>query len=435
MSLETISCPKCDHKFPASHAFTSEIERKISEAKKADEQKYSKLQAERDRVAKEKIDQKEKELEQIKLQRASEQKTFDEKNRQIDEMVEDRAKELAIQREKMLRAKVQEEFKLDIEDRETQILEQKTKLDEFRTNLLQLQADKRALEEQNKDRELLNQKKLVESAKELEHSIREKVNEEYSLKESEYKRQINDINNKLTEAQRRAEQKSQQAQGEVLEAELESQLKSAFRDDIIEEVAKGVAGADVHQTIFHTGAERGLIIWETKNAKNWSNDWITKLKDDQRREGADAAILVTQTPPKSGKRISEINGVWVCDLQSATIVGQLLRKTITDVHRERSLAVGKGSEMEHVYDLVTGPAFKQYVETIVETFQSMQDTLNKEQVSTMKNWKVRGEQIKRLTNNTIEMYGSLQAIAGKQLPSVSALELADESVSEEEITL
>jgi hypothetical protein len=47
------------------------------------------------------------------------------------------------------------------------------------------------------------------------------------------------LQRKVEELQRKLQQGSQQLQGEVLELELESQLRSRFPHDIIEPVAKG----------------------------------------------------------------------------------------------------------------------------------------------------------------------------------------------------
>jgi hypothetical protein len=57
-------------------------------------------------------------------------------------------------------------------------------------------------------------------------------------------------------------------QGEVLELELEAALKSAFPSDIIKEVAKGVKGADVVQTIVSpSGRPCDSLVWELKRTK------------------------------------------------------------------------------------------------------------------------------------------------------------------------
>ncbi|MGL1260134.1 DUF2130 domain-containing protein, partial [Vibrio parahaemolyticus] len=70
-----------------------------------------------------------------------------------------------------------------------------------------------------------------------------------------------------------------QLQGEVQELLLEEILKQTFPFDKIEEVGKGVRGADCIQIVRNgTGTEVGKIIYESKRTKDFSQDWIEKLK-------------------------------------------------------------------------------------------------------------------------------------------------------------
>ena len=75
-----------------------------------------------------------------------------------------------------------------------------------------------------------------------------------------------------------------------------------------------------------------------------------------------------------------------------------------------------------VYDYLTGPRFKQRVEAIVEAFSSMQEDLDKERKAITKQWSKRQEQIERVMNATVGMYGDLQGIAGKSLQEIEGLE-------------
>ena len=87
-----------------------------------------------------------------------------------------------------------------------------------------------------------------------------------------------------------------QLQGEVQELLLEELLQSTFPFDKIEEVGKGVRGADCIQIVHNKfGAEAGRIIYESKNTKDFNNDWIEKLKKDMRSNGYNVAVIVTKT--------------------------------------------------------------------------------------------------------------------------------------------
>jgi hypothetical protein len=46
------------------------------------------------------------------------------------------------------------------------------------------------------------------------------------------------------------------------------------------------------------GQPAGIILWETKRTRGWSDGWLAKLRDDQRRSGADVALIVSKALPK-----------------------------------------------------------------------------------------------------------------------------------------
>jgi hypothetical protein len=68
---------------------------------------------------------------------------------------------------------------------------------------------------------------------------------------------------------------------EVLELELEEVLRGRFPTDLIEPVGKGELGADVVQQVNGSiGQPAGIILWESKRTKAWSDGWLGKLRDD-----------------------------------------------------------------------------------------------------------------------------------------------------------
>ena len=69
------------------------------------------------------------------------------------------------------------------------------------------------------------------------------------------------------------------------------------------------------------------------------------------------------------------------------------------------------------------PRFRQRVEAIVEAFSTMQEDLDKEKKAITKQWAKREEQIARVMQSTVGMYGDLQGIAGKSLQEIEGIEL------------
>ena len=75
-----------------------------------------------------------------------------------------------------------------------------------------------------------------------------------------------------------------------------------------------------------------------------------------------------------------------------------------------------------VYGYLTGPRFRQRVQAIVEAFSSMKEDLDREKKAITRQWAKREEQIDRVMQATVGMYGDLQGIAGKTLQEIEGLE-------------
>lgn len=64
-------------------------------------------------------------------------------------------------------------------------------------------------------------------------------------------------------------------------------LQAEFIFDVISDVEKGIKGADIIQEVRNEyGQSVGVIAWESKNTKAWSDSWVDKLKEDRLRVNA-----------------------------------------------------------------------------------------------------------------------------------------------------
>jgi hypothetical protein len=235
---------------------------------------------------------------------------------------------------------------------------------------------------------------------------------------------ITSMQKQIEELKRRAEQGSQQLQGEVQELELESLLSGKFPLDQIQPVAKGEYGGDVLQLVTSPlGQACGTILWESKRTKNWSDGWLVKLREDQRQAKAELAVIVSQALPKDVDTFDLVQGVWVTHPKEALPLAMALRQGLMEVAAAKQATVGQQTKMEIVYDYLMGPRFRQRVQAIVEAFSTMQEDLDKERKVITKQWAKREEQIGRVMQATVGMYGDLQGIAGKTLQEIEGLEL------------
>jgi hypothetical protein len=177
---------------------------------------------------------------------------------------------------------------------EQQLADRDGQVAELRREQLQLRKEREQLKDEKAALALEVQKQVDAQIQHREGVIRTQEQERAGLEKAELQKKLDDAGEQLAAAQRKMEQGSQQLQGEVLELAIEENLRRVFPLDTIEEVKKGQRGGDVLQhVVTRTGQTAGTILWETKRAKDWSVQWIPKLKEDMRSCGAAVGILVT----------------------------------------------------------------------------------------------------------------------------------------------
>ena len=336
---------------------------------------------------------------------------------------------------KIEKQKLQEEVKREIREEQSKSMallekelkeksEQVKELNETKAQIAKLQREKEEIESKAKleaqlalDRELKLEKAKI--AKILE--------EQNELKLKQKDEQLEQIKRELENARRKAEQGSMQTQGEALELAIESWLSSQFPFDNIEEVKKGAFGADCVQTIHTREIQNcGVICYESKNTKAWSDSWIPKLKQDMISVNADLGVLVTSVYPKNMQRMGFVDGIWVCSLEEFKGSSSLLRESLIRINQTMQSQENRSDKMSLLYNYMTSNEFAMQMRAIVDGFIKMQEELDKEKRSLMASWKRRQKTIDGVLANTTEMYGALQGIAGSgAIAHIEALELSN----------
>ena len=307
---------------------------------------------------------------------------------------------------------------------EKNLTENNAKLAEAQKAQADLLRKQRELDTKLREADLSVEKRVHEGLTATREQARKEVEGELKLKVAEKELTITSMQKQIEELKRRAEQGSQQLQGEVMELELESLLRTRFPRDTIEPVPKGVHGGDVlHHVLGPIGQACGTILWESKRTKGWSDGWLVKLREDQREAKAEVAILSSVALPKGVDSFELVEGVWVTHPRVAIPLATTLRQSLIDLATARQAGAGQQTKTEMVYQYLTGPRFRQRVQAIVEAFSSMQEDLDRERKMILKQWAKREEQIDRVMQATVGMYGDLQGIAGKSLQEIQGLGL------------
>jgi len=418
MPDQTITCPYCSREI----ALTETLSRQMRESVRKE---FEAQAVER-----------EAELKKREDRLASMGREMEEAKKAADENF---ARKLAVEK---ARIAAQEEKKAkdasaaEMKDMRERVAEKEKEAEKARAFEIELRRERQKFEDDKKSFELDVQRRLDAEREQIKRNTLDMFTEEHRLKDSEKDKMINDLKRNLDEMKRKVEQGSMQIQGEVLEEELEDLLKARFPVDVIEPVGKGIRGADILQKVYTRGGQHcGTIVWELKRTKAWSDDWISKLKDDQREVRAEVAVLVSEALPKEVTAFRPVDGVWVCAVPLAISLAEALRLGLMDMAKSRMSAVGKNEKMETMYNYLCGPEFRQKIEAIVEGFRAMRADLEKEKKWLVKSWAKREKQIERVVLSTVKMYGDMQGIIGASLPELASLELGSGDGDEDEVEL
>jgi hypothetical protein len=417
----SIKCPSCGHQFPIEEAVSEEYKKELRERmlvykKQKDEELTGRL---------EEFARKEKELQELlqNQETAFSKRMAEEKTRLQQSLEESIRKNIAGDFENRLLL-LQQSNK-----------ENEEKLKTSRQREFEYLQKEQQLKNKEAELELSVQRKLQEERVKISEEIRKIEEQKMSAREMEYQLRMKELEKQLEdqikladEMKRKSEQGSMQLQGEVLELILEELLRSSFPFDLITEVGKGVRGADCIQTVRNNlGQECGKIIYESKRTKDFSNEWVEKLKADMRSLGADTAVIVTQAMPKDMGNFGEKNGVWICSFSEVKAVAYMLREGIIKLFSASKSRENKGDKMHLLYDYLTGNEFAEQWKAIREGFMSMKLSIQRERDAMEKLWKAREKQLEKVLLNAAHIQGSVEGIAGQDAINLDLLEETDET--------
>lgn len=337
--------------------------------------------------------------------------------------LEDRLqKDLETERQKFIKEFSEKQSK-DLEILQKELSAQRKKNDEFIQKELELREEKRKIEEEKKQLTLDVERKLDEERQKIIEKTQRDSEESMRMKEKEKDLQIDNLKRMLEDANRKASGVSQQVQGEVLEIDLEEQLRQAFPTDSVEPIAKGVKGGDILQIVKNSmGKTAGTILWETKRAK-WTPAWLAKLREDTRKVGASSSILVTEDLPKEISSFGFVETVLVTSYPYAISLAIIVRRGLMQTAAAKSAAENKDETLEMVYQYLQSDAFRHRIEGYVESISTMRIDLDSERRSMERIWKKREMQIVKAELSLSKLSGELEGIMGSAFPTVKQLTL------------
>lgn len=409
----SITCPSCATVFNLEDVLTEDIEKSIREGYEA-----------RNREIIEAFAKKENELLKMK-------EDFEQKKKKENELFADKlSKELerlGKEKEAELTKKISGEQQAKLEFLEAQRKEQEEKLKLLNQRELDVLHLKKALQDQQEEEtHKLNKLRLeleTELKERLTLDIVAKAQEKHDLEKRELEKQLNDQKRLTEQMTRKLEQGSMQTQGEVQELALQEILQQAFPYDVVQEVPKGITGADCILIVRNEfGKECGKIVFESKRAKAFGKEWIPKLKSDALLVKADISILVTQVLPDDIRNFDQKDGVWICKFGEVVSLIKVLREGIMNVARAQQSQENKGEKKEMLYNYFTSNEFTQQMRAINEAYLYLKSSIDKERFQMEKLWKEREKQIDKVLLNNHHLLGTIKGIAGNDIEDQGLLE-------------
>jgi hypothetical protein len=386
----TIICPNCAHEFQPTDAIRDEVRKQLRG-------------------------------EMLEWQKKKEEETR--------KTIADEKEKLAKDLELHLRKQINDDFEVQLKALQQSEAEKDARLKQAREKELEFIKKEQDIKNKEQELELQLQKMLIDERTRLTEQVRKEEDERSRLKDQEVQMKMKELEKQLEdqrklaeEMRRKAEQGSMQLQGEVQELALEELLRFAFPFDLVEEVGKGIRGADcVLKVRNQYGQECGKILFESKRTKDFGGDWIEKLKTDARVLNAEVAVIVTQAMPKDMECFGEKDGVWICTFSEAKAMVSVLRDLVIKVYNAAKTHDNKGDKMTLLYNYLISHEFSNQWQAIREGFMSMKISIQKERDQMEKLWKAREKQLEKVLLNAAHIQGSIEGIAGMETINLNLL--------------
>ena len=403
-----VVCPNCKTEFEPTAAIAQSVRDDMAK-------EYNQKWVEN---SKQKEEQFRKEKELLLKQQQEKEQQWQQQQQELAKKADEEKRLLEAQLKKELEQKVGADFENKLKLLEDTNKTNQAKLAEAREKEMDFLKKMQELQTREQEMELQMQRKLMDERNKLAEQVKKEEEEKNKLRETEFDmklkerdKQLDDQRKLIEEMKRKSEQGSMQLQGEVQELALEQMLRYAFPFDLVSEVGKGVRGADCIQTVRNNfGQECGKIIFESKRTKDFSEDWVEKLKADMRVLGADVAVIVTQAMPKDMTGFGERNGVWICTFGEARSLVHVLRDAVIKVYNAAKSQEGKGDKMALLY--LVSAEFSEQWRAIREGFMGMKISIQKERDAMEKLWKAREKQLEKVLLSAAHIKGSIEGISG-----------------------
>ena len=238
---------------------------------------------------------------------------------------------------------------------------------------------------------------------------------------------------KVEEMEKQLKQKSVEVQGEIQEELLEDFLRRKFPQDRVESVNKGVKGGDCILSINNQSEKDcAKIYFESKDHKNFKEDWVDKLLNDMKEKNIGYGVIVTRVLPKTfGKNtgIDERHGnrilIMPMNYEIIHTAIKFIREKILNIHINKKENINVPKEMKRLWDHMTGPGFQLPIRSIYSSMKRVEYLVGKDKKFFEKNQAKKENAVMDMQQDLKELLLSFTKKVGDGIPT-NLLENEDE---------
>ena len=298
----------------------------------------------------------------------------------------------------------------------------KTKLSNLNNRLSKAENEKKKIEGEY-TKKLEKEKTQISSKHQMDLERKDKELE--ILKKSQQK--------KVEEMEKQLKQKSVQMQGEIQEELLEDFLRRKFPQDHVEAVNKGVKGGDCILSINNQSEKDcAKIYFESKDHKNFKEDWVDKLLKDMKEKNIGYGVIVTRVLPKTFEKNTGIderhgNRILIIPMNYEIIhtAIKFIREKILNIHINKKENVDVPKEMKRLWDHMTGPGFQLPIRSIYSSMKRVEYLVGKDKKFFEKNQAKKENAVMDMQQDLKELLLSFTKKVGDGIPT-NLLENEDE---------
>jgi len=420
-SSDKVNCPSCGAGIVLTEVLTARLQQR------AQEHLEHELQAARSRLNAEVAGEKQRletelGLAKKKLEEAqAAQLKAARKERELDEQILKRELELeeklAKEREKLRvaeRTRAEAAAKREVQERQEELHVLSERLAAAEATESELRRKRTEVEAREKAVELELQRRLDTLREALTCELRKQAEEAAGLEVQRRELEITRLREQIGRISKGGV--PGEIIGESLEVVLRGELARTCPLDLVEEVPRGVRGCDIIQSVRNSSqAILGKVCWEAKNTKTFDRAWIEKLKQAQRDTNSDLAVLVSVAMPDGIRHLGYLEGVWVCAPNAAGGVAILIRHTLMRIGESKVLAESRDDRVRALCDYIGSNQFRLAAENVIGIVKSMEQQLDSEQKAFTRAWSKRRQHIMSLSTQVIEVVGTLEGAARRDL--------------------